>query len=141
MLVDPKDMAAGPKGYIKCNITVNVKGQKLKSHPESDGEEDIEGYDFRHSAYPDFRTSSQTIRFPSIDRNLLLPIEGIGNRRRARFVFTIYRADGLPGMDGFFRCKSQTDRINPYIQISFSATKVIEFLYLFEFWCKLRVCQ
>lgn len=43
MLMDPKDMGSGPKGYIKCNITVNAKGQMLKSHPETDGEEDIEG--------------------------------------------------------------------------------------------------
>ncbi|XP_048510270.1 otoferlin-like [Athalia rosae] len=98
MLVDPKDMAAGPKGYIKCNITVNVKGQMQKSHPETDGEEDIEG-------------------------NLLLPIEGVGNRRRARFIFTIYRADGLPGMNRFLSCSNHPENINPFIQISFSTSK------------------
>ncbi|XP_015525108.1 otoferlin [Neodiprion lecontei] len=98
MLVNPKDMASGPKGYIKCNITVNAKGQMFKSHPETDGEEDIEG-------------------------NLLLPIEGVGNRRRARFVFSVYRADGLPGMDGFLRCQNHSENINPYIQISFSSSK------------------
>lgn len=43
MLTNPKDPSVGPKGYVKCNITVTAKGEKLKAHPETDGDEDIEG--------------------------------------------------------------------------------------------------
>jgi len=43
MLTDPKDLTAGPKGYVKCNITVNVKDEKVKVHPETMDEDDIEG--------------------------------------------------------------------------------------------------
>lgn len=41
--MDPKNPSAGPKGYVKCNITVNAKGEKVKVHPETEGEDDIEG--------------------------------------------------------------------------------------------------
>lgn len=44
VLTDPKDLTAHPKGYVKCNITVNEKGRKVKVHPETEGEDDIEGY-------------------------------------------------------------------------------------------------
>jgi len=43
VLTDPKDLSAGPKGYVKCNITVNVKDEKVKVHPEILDEDDIEG--------------------------------------------------------------------------------------------------
>lgn len=43
VLTDPKDLTAGPKGYVKCNITVNVKDEKVKVHPETVDEDDIEG--------------------------------------------------------------------------------------------------
>jgi len=43
VLTDPKDLMAGPKGYVKCNITVNVKDEKVKVHPETVDEDDIEG--------------------------------------------------------------------------------------------------
>lgn len=29
-LIDPRDMAAGPKGYVKCDISVTGKGDLLK---------------------------------------------------------------------------------------------------------------
>lgn len=41
--MDPKNPSAGPKGYVKCNIAVNAKGEKVKVHPETEGEDDIEG--------------------------------------------------------------------------------------------------
>jgi len=44
VLTDPTDLTAGPKGYVKCNIIVNAKGERVKVHPETEGEEDIEGY-------------------------------------------------------------------------------------------------
>ncbi|XP_011064504.1 PREDICTED: otoferlin-like, partial [Acromyrmex echinatior] len=73
VLTDPKDLTASPKGYVKCNILVNVKDEKVKVHPEILDEDDIEG-------------------------NLLLPIGGekLPFRQRARYVFIVYRADGLP---------------------------------------------
>ena len=43
VLTDPKDLTAGPKGYVKCNILVNVKDEKVKVHPEILDEDDIEG--------------------------------------------------------------------------------------------------
>ena len=45
MLTNPKDLAHGPKGYVKCNIVVLAKGEKRRIPPETDGEEDIEGYE------------------------------------------------------------------------------------------------
>ncbi|XP_024943161.1 otoferlin [Cephus cinctus] len=99
MLTNPKDAGAEPKGYVKCNITVNAKGQKIKVHPETDGENDIEG-------------------------NLLLPMHASGTRQRARYIFTVYRADGLPSLRGnFFCCCSQAENVNPYVQISFAGMK------------------
>ncbi|KAG7207640.1 hypothetical protein KM043_009260 [Ampulex compressa] len=100
MLMDPKDMAAGPKGYVKCNIAVNVTGEKVRVHPETEGEDDIEG-------------------------NLLLPIggEALPFRQRARYIFVVYRADGLPDMSSFC-AKNDFENINPYIQISFSGMKL-----------------
>lgn len=43
MLTNPKDFAAGANGYVKCNIVINVKGEKMKVYPETEGEDDIEG--------------------------------------------------------------------------------------------------
>ncbi|EFN77733.1 Otoferlin [Harpegnathos saltator] len=99
VLMNPKDPAAGPKGYVKCNIVVNVRGEKVKVHPETEGEEDIEG-------------------------NLLLPLggESLPFRQRARYIFVIYRADGLPDMSSLCS-KSDFENINPYVQISFAGMK------------------
>lgn len=30
VLLDPKDVEAGPKGYIKCDITISGRGQTVK---------------------------------------------------------------------------------------------------------------
>nr|XP_034175477.1 otoferlin-like [Osmia lignaria] len=99
MLTNPKDLAAGPKGYVKCNIAINVKGEKLRVHPDTEGEDDIEG-------------------------NLLLPIggESMPFRQRARYIFSIYRADGLPDMSSVC-VKNDFQNINPYVQISFAGMK------------------
>lgn len=43
MITNPKDPLAGAKGYVKCNINVQAKGEKVEVHPETDGEDDIEG--------------------------------------------------------------------------------------------------
>lgn len=44
MLINPKDQSDGPKGYVKCNVTITAKGEKIKAHPETDDDEDIEGF-------------------------------------------------------------------------------------------------
>ena len=43
MLTNPKDRTGRAKGYVKCNIVVEAKGMKVKTHPETEGEDDIEG--------------------------------------------------------------------------------------------------
>ncbi|KAI4482752.1 hypothetical protein M0804_008605 [Polistes exclamans] len=99
MLTDPKSLSSEPKGYVKCNVAVRIKGGKVRVYPDTEGEDDIEG-------------------------NLLLPIggEALPFGQRARYIFTIYRADGLPDMTsicGF----GDTGGINPYVQISFAGMK------------------
>ncbi|EZA54735.1 Otoferlin [Ooceraea biroi] len=99
VLTDPRDLTTDPKGYIKCNITVSAKGERVKVHPETEGEDDIEG-------------------------NLLLPVGGerMLFRQRARYIFVVYRADGLPDMSSLCR-KSDFENVNPYVQISFAGMK------------------
>ncbi|XP_067216226.1 otoferlin-like isoform X2 [Linepithema humile] len=99
VLTDPTDLTAGPKGYVKCNVIVNTKDERVKVHPETEGEDDIEG-------------------------NLLLPIggENLPFRQRARYIFIVYRADGLPDMSNLCR-KNDFENINPYVQISFAGIK------------------
>ncbi|XP_076302777.1 otoferlin-like, partial [Lasioglossum baleicum] len=99
MLTNPKDPSAGPKGYVKCNIAINVKGEKMRVHPETEGEDDIEG-------------------------NLLLPVGGefLPFRQRACYIFAIYRADGLPDMSSLC-VKNDSENINPFVQISFAGMK------------------
>ena len=43
MLLDPKDIAEGPKGYIKCDISVIGKGDAVKSSKPEKDEDNIEG--------------------------------------------------------------------------------------------------
>lgn len=45
MLTNPRDLAAGARGYVKCNISVHAKGEKFTVPPETDGDDDIEGWD------------------------------------------------------------------------------------------------
>ncbi|KAJ8683958.1 hypothetical protein QAD02_019750 [Eretmocerus hayati] len=74
MLTNREELGAGPKGYVKCNIAVHVKGQKFKMPPEIKADDDIEG-------------------------NLLLPLGNwkyFSTRQHARFMFSIYRAEDFP---------------------------------------------
>ncbi|XP_015125981.1 otoferlin [Diachasma alloeum] len=100
MLTNPKDSTGEPKGYVKCNISVNAKGERLRAHPDTDGDDDIEG-------------------------NLLLPIGNFlsSSRQRARYVLTIYRADGLPSRESTFCIGNAKKLVNPYVQISFAGMK------------------
>jgi len=41
ILTDPRDPTIGVKGYVKCNITVSAKGERVRVHPEIEDEEDI----------------------------------------------------------------------------------------------------
>ncbi|KAK2580952.1 hypothetical protein KPH14_006018 [Odynerus spinipes] len=43
MLGDPKSLSSEPKGYVKCNVAVRAKGEKVRIYPETEGEDDIEG--------------------------------------------------------------------------------------------------
>ncbi|KAL0902706.1 hypothetical protein ABMA27_000522 [Loxostege sticticalis] len=103
LLTDPDDVAAGPKGYLKCDISVIGKGDTIKIPPKSEKDED------------------------DIEANLLLP-DGVPiERQRARFVVKIYRADGLPKMNysilanvkRAFTGEAQ-DLVDPYVQVCFA---------------------
>ncbi|XP_072931489.1 otoferlin [Epargyreus clarus] len=103
LLTDPDDVASGPKGYLKCDISVTGKGDPIKIPPKTDRDED------------------------DIEANLLLP-DGITiERQRTRFIVKIYKADGLPKMNysllanvkRAFTGESQ-DLVDPYVQVSFA---------------------
>lgn len=66
-------------------------------------------------------------------RNLLLPVGGefVAYRQRASYIFTIYRADGLPDMSSFCM-KNDYENINPFVQISFAGMKV-NWIHLYTF--------
>lgn len=45
LLTDPDDITGGPKGYLKCDISVIGKGDSVKVPPKSEkDEDDIEAY-------------------------------------------------------------------------------------------------
>ncbi|XP_025988063.1 otoferlin isoform X2 [Solenopsis invicta] len=103
LLTDPDDVAGGPKGYLKCDISVIGKGDTVKIPPKSEKDED------------------------DIEGNLLLP-DGVPiERQRARFVVKIYRADGLPKMNSSIMANVKKaftgevkDLVDPYVQVSFA---------------------
>lgn len=43
MLTDPKSLLSEAKGYVKCNVSIKARGEKVRVHPETDDEDDIEG--------------------------------------------------------------------------------------------------
>ncbi|KAI8430628.1 hypothetical protein MSG28_000832 [Choristoneura fumiferana] len=103
LLTDPDDIAAGAKGYLKCDISVIGKGDTVKIPPKSEKDED------------------------DIEANLLLP-DGVPiERQRAKFVVKIYKADGLPKMNysilanvkRAFTGETQ-DLVDPYVQVCFA---------------------
>ncbi|XP_059472296.1 otoferlin isoform X4 [Neocloeon triangulifer] len=103
LLSDPDDFAGGPKGYLKCDISVIGKGDSVKVPPKSEKDED------------------------DIEANLLLP-EGVPvERQRARFIVRVYRADGLPKMNSSIMANVKRaftgevkDLVDPYVQVSFA---------------------
>ncbi|XP_045464673.1 otoferlin-like isoform X3 [Harmonia axyridis] len=103
LLTDPDDITGGPKGYLKCDISVIGKGDPVKVPAKSEKDED------------------------DIEANLLLP-DGVPiNRQKARLIIKIYKADGLPKMNSSlmanvkkaFTGESQ-DLVNPFVQVSFA---------------------
>lgn len=107
MLTDPDDITGGPKGYLKCDISVIGKGDTVKIPPKSEKDED------------------------DIEGNLLLP-DGVPiERQRARFVVKVYRADGLPKMNSSIMANVKKaftgevkDLVDPYVQVSFAGLSV-----------------
>ena len=75
VLTDPNDLNTGPKGYLKVDISVAGKGDVVRSiSTKNDDDED------------------------DIESNMLVPAGLNGERQRARFMFKIYHATGLPKM-------------------------------------------
>ncbi|XP_076388300.1 otoferlin isoform X7 [Megachile rotundata] len=103
LLTDPDDVAGGPKGYLKCDISVIGKGDTVKIPPKSEKDED------------------------DIEGNLLLP-DGVPiERQRAKFIVKVYRADGLPKMNSSIMANVKKaftgevkDLVDPYVQVSFA---------------------
>ena len=62
LLTDPDDTAGGPKGYLKCDISVISKGDAVKIPPKSERDED------------------------DIEANLLVPVGVTAARQRAKFI-------------------------------------------------------
>ncbi|KAL1466262.1 hypothetical protein MTO96_026796 [Rhipicephalus appendiculatus] len=109
VLTDPDDMTAGPKGYIKCDISVVGKGDTIKPAPKKETDDD------------------------DIEGNLLLPDGVPAERQHARFIVRVYRADGLPRVNSGLvanvkRAFSGETRelIDPYVQVSFAGLTVSE---------------
>ncbi|XP_057656510.1 otoferlin-like isoform X1 [Diorhabda carinulata] len=116
VLTDPDDIAGGPKGYLKCDISVIGKGDSVKVPPKSDKDED------------------------DIEANLLLPDGVPTDRQKARFIVKIYRADGLPKMNSSIMANVKkaftgelNDLVDPYVQVSFAGlmgkTSVVKHSY------------
>jgi hypothetical protein len=107
LLTDPDDVTGGPKGYLKCDISVIGKGDTVKIPPKSEKDED------------------------DIEGNLLLP-DGVPiERQRAKFVVKVYRADGLPKMNSSIMANVKKaftgevkDLVDPYVQVSFAGLSV-----------------
>nr|XP_021208193.1 otoferlin isoform X3 [Bombyx mori] len=103
LLTDPDDVAAGAKGYLKCDISIIGKGDTIKIPPKSEKDED------------------------DIEANLLLP-DGVPiERQRAKFIVKVYKAEGLPKMNYSIISNvkraftgESTELVDPYVQVSFA---------------------
>ncbi|XP_030632044.1 LOW QUALITY PROTEIN: fer-1-like protein 4 [Chanos chanos] len=103
-LTDPKDTRTGVKGYVKCTLSVVMKGDAMgmASLPPASSQND------------------------DIEKNLLLPKRMPVERPWAKFLIKIYRAEGLPSMSAGFLgsfSKMMGDKkifIDPYVQVTFA---------------------
>uniref|UniRef100_A0A9J8CK52 Fer-1 like family member 4 n=1 Tax=Cyprinus carpio carpio TaxID=630221 RepID=A0A9J8CK52_CYPCA len=100
-LTDPKDTRSGIKGYVKCTVSVVMKGDPMgmvSLAPAGSQNDDIE-------------------------KNLLLPKRMPSERPWAKFVLKIFRAEALPSMNSGFMGKIMKDKkvfLDPYVQITFA---------------------
>ncbi|XP_051958046.1 fer-1-like protein 4 isoform X2 [Xyrauchen texanus] len=103
-LTDPKDTRSGIKGYVKCTVSVVMKGDPMgmaSLAPAGSQNDDIE-------------------------KNLLLPKRMPSERPWAKFVLKIYKAEGLPSMNSGFMgnfSKMMKDKkvfLDPYVQVTFA---------------------
>ncbi|XP_057217290.1 fer-1-like protein 4 isoform X2 [Triplophysa rosa] len=103
-LTDPKDTRSGIKGYVKCTVSVVMKGDPMgmvSLAPAGSQNDDIE-------------------------KNLLLPKRMPSERPWAKFLLKVYRAEGLPSMNSGFMgnfSKMMGDKkvfLDPYVQITFA---------------------
>ncbi|XP_076803747.1 otoferlin-like isoform X4 [Clavelina lepadiformis] len=106
VLTDPDDLNTGPKGYLKVDVSVVGKGDSIKVPKAGDDNAD------------------------DIESNLFLPEGVLAERQRARYVFKIYQAEGLPKMNTSITEKLKTvlqgearDLVDPYVEISFCDMK------------------
>ncbi|TSK16233.1 Fer-1-like protein 4 [Bagarius yarrelli] len=103
-LTDPKDTHSGIKGYVKCTLSVLMKGDPMSiaSLPPATSQND------------------------DIEKNVLLPKRMPMERPWARFLLRIYRAEDLPSMNAGFMgsfSKMMGDKkvfIDPYVQVTFA---------------------
>ncbi|KAK3536663.1 hypothetical protein QTP86_015460, partial [Hemibagrus guttatus] len=103
-LTDSKDTHSGIKGYVKCTLSVMMKGDPMgiASLPPASSQND------------------------DIEKNLLLPKRMPVERPWAKFLLRIYRAEDLPSMNAGFMgsfSKMMGDKkvfIDPYVQITFA---------------------
>ncbi|XP_074657543.1 otoferlin-like [Tubulanus polymorphus] len=105
VLMDPDDVAAGPRGYLKCTIMVIGKGEPVKSVPKQLGADDLD----------------------DIEENLLLPTGMAKERQMAELEIKIHKAEDLPQMTtdvmagvrkAFFG--GSRALIDPFVQVSFA---------------------
>uniref|UniRef100_A0A3Q2WJ89 Fer-1 like family member 6 n=1 Tax=Haplochromis burtoni TaxID=8153 RepID=A0A3Q2WJ89_HAPBU len=102
MLTECGDISTGVKGYIKCDISLSLKGDTMQpGQKASDAEEQI-------------------------DKNLLIPDGFPSERPWARFCVKVYRAEGLPRNNSSIMANvtkafigENTALIDPYVVVSF----------------------
>ncbi|KDR12334.1 otoferlin-like [Zootermopsis nevadensis] len=73
VLLDRKDTTSGARGFLKCDISVIGKGDKIKVHHSLGTHEDDD-----------------------IEGNMLVPDGATSQRQRARYLVRLYRADNIP---------------------------------------------
>ncbi|KAJ8412157.1 hypothetical protein AAFF_G00144240 [Aldrovandia affinis] len=103
-LTDPKDTRTGVKGYVKCTVSVVMKGDSMTmpSIPTVGSQND------------------------DIEKNLLLPKRMPVERPWAKFLLKLYKAEDLPSMNAGFLgrfSKMMGEKkvfIDPYVQVSFA---------------------
>ncbi|XP_045079897.1 fer-1-like protein 4 [Coregonus clupeaformis] len=103
-LTDPSDTRTGIKGFVKCTLSVVMKGDAMGM-----------------PSLPNLGSQNN-----DIEKNLLLPKRMPMERPWAKFLVKIYKAEGLPSMSAGFLgglSKMMRDKkvfIDPYVQVTFA---------------------